>query len=270
MGDAPVPTLAQPAKPKRLRSKTYDHPILLRLSLEVNKSGNICVAAGTPVFTSSKGELLVPDLITHVKTRLVSQSFLGMIVTCLVEAEDYVNQLKILPFAFKERTFLFKPRNPSALELCMLLSMLENLKNPTLKFIMSILNRARFIYNKTLSEDATLFCYSIEKLGSTLIWYYDLDPANEQIINTPLLTYKFYKCIEESSEEAQNLLRPIYLESEKMNVPYDELQRPDTVYKYNMFYYDTIFTKHLRNEKVVEIYRDVCLNHSARAHVFLK
>lgn len=251
----------------KARTNLFDKPLIPRLVLEVNANQKIAVASYTPQFVSACGELMVPDLMTHVKARIVSETFVGVVMTCLVEFEDMVSKLHLMPHVLAERTILFRPGNAQVLEMCMLLSMLENLKNPTIIFLRSLVRRARFLYSKNLSHDASFLLHGIETLCATLVDVYKLDPQNKENFSSPLLMYKFYACLEEASEEARGLLKPIFLGSHKMDL--GRPSRPETHHsvKFSMFYCSTLLTKHFDTASVVEVVKVTCLGGSPRAHI---
>lgn len=255
------------ARFSKIKTHFFDQPFIPRLVLEVNTNEKICVASYTPPFISANGELLVPDLMTHVKTRIVSDTFVGVVMSCLIESEDMVTKLNLMPHVFAGRTFLYRPGNAQVLEMCMLLSMLENLKTPTLQFLKSLLFRARFLYGKTLSQDAAFLLHGIETLSATLVSVLKLDPQNQEHLASPLLMYKLYACLDEASEEAQGLLKPIFCESYKMELANPSSSEQHHTIKFSMFYCTTWLTKHFDTAQVVEVIKTTCLYSSPKPQI---
>ncbi len=103
-----------------------------RLVLEVNRHNAICVATNVPEFYNARGDLNIRDLRAHVKARMISSQFCGYVLVSLLDSEDQVDHLNIFPHVFSERMILYKPNNVNLMEMCALLSMIENAKSPSI------------------------------------------------------------------------------------------------------------------------------------------
>nr|BEG23034.1 homolog of EHV2 ORF42 tegument protein UL7 [Macronycteris gammaherpesvirus 1]BEG23113.1 homolog of EHV2 ORF42 tegument protein UL7 [Macronycteris gammaherpesvirus 1] len=245
----------------------YPSPLISRLVLEVNKCENVCVASNAPNLIED-GTLSVFKLVDYVKQKMVSDTFVGFVMATLLDCEDLVNSINLKPHVFRKRVFLFKPMNACILELCVLLSVIENCDNYTLESILSILKRARLTYTRNPSIDSSFLLHSIETLCSTLLNYFKLDKPEAHTHYPGLIMYKLHSALEESSMESQGLLKPIYLESFKMESVYDsfEDEEADNVF-FNIFYFPTILTTHLQSESVVQIIKETCLHGTPKPQI---
>lgn len=255
----------QQQMPTNRPTTVFKQPIIPRFALEVNKHSTICMASGTPSFITKKEELNIPDFIAHIKARLVSEHFVGFVMACLVENEDLVDRLNLFPHVFQQRIFLYRPNNVHIIELCALLSMLEGLKVPTLKGIASIIQRARHTYSKFPSTDAAFILHGIETLGYTLIHYYSLDSSNSGTKPHCLMMYKLHKAIGDIDPDVHGLLKSIYFESSKIITPYTEDNTDDT---FNLFYSETIFTKHFKCKEIIKAFKLCCLRYPIKTVIF--
>lgn len=238
----------------------YPNPLIPRMVLEVNKSDNVCIACNSPDLIENNA-LSVSKLVNYVKQKMVSETFMGFVMTCLLESEDLVDSLNLNPHVFKQRVFMFRPPNACILELCILISMIENCSSFALGAILSILKRARNTYARNPSLDSSFLLHGIETLCSTAMTYFKLDPQQTHTIYPGLLMYKLHSVLGEGSIESQGLLKPIYLDSFKMAPdPMSSFEEDDTTTNvFNIFYSTTIFTSHLQCEKVIQTYKDTCL-----------
>lgn len=232
---------------------------------EVCRSGQICLMSYTPAFLIGD-DLDLPGLRTHLKTLTASSTFVGFTICCLCENEDLVVKLDLYPHVFRERTFLFKPSSDLVLELCALLSTIENSPRLSIQALLNMLRRARHLTGRSGgSQDARFLLQGIETLVSTTVCYYfpDMNPPQRFQLQPPLLRYKFYKAISNEPEsETGGLLQSIFFDSVKMSTDGDD----DSV-NFNIFYLDSIFTKHLANRDVVKNLKRVCLRTVSRDHI---
>lgn len=258
----------QTLKLKRAPAGVYEHPVIGRMCLEVSRSGSICVASNTPVFESSRGTLIVPDLMAHVKARITSDTFVGMALVCLTETEDLCERLDLAAHVFRERLVILRPTSASILELCMLLSMMENARRPSLQLLESLVSRARFLYTRAPSADSALLLHSIEKVAATVAHINDLHDAPENF-GSPLPGFQLAKCLQNADLEAQGLLRPLFLESHKMPPDDEDAESGAHGTTFNMFYLETALTKHFVNGTVVAAYREACLTHLPKPQLVL-
>lgn len=228
-----------------VRPNVYKHPVFPRLVLEVNQRESICIAAATPNFIVN-GSLFVPDFCAHVRTRMRSENFKGFVITCLTDSEDMVGRLNMFPHVLEGRLFIYKPTNQILMELCALLSMLENFSCPSREAVMSIVHRARILYNKCPTPDATFILQGVETIAATTIYYHDLDPTKTENLCQPLLHYKLKKELDYVEEESRGLLKAIYLDSNKIDrrVPYvNDKSTLEKQHTFNLLYSDTVFTR---------------------------
>ncbi|ALE14753.1 ORF42 [Felid gammaherpesvirus 1] len=240
---------------------------LPRMVLEVNRSNNVCIASNSETFFQ-KEELDVAALAKYVRQKTISPTYRGFIMTCLLETEDMVEKINLYPHVFKERVFIYTPVHNSAIELCVLISILENFTSPTLVSILSILQRARFIYTKYKSKDTAFLLNGIEALAATTINYFELANNDDHTTQPGLLLYKLHKAIEGGSVESKGLLKPIFLYSFKMDGKENTLNSQSICQSFNIFYSETIFTHHFRCPQVVSIYKDKCLEDKPRVQIF--
>lgn len=203
-----------PIQPKHV-APLYPLPLIPRMVLEVNKSDNVCVACNCPDLIENH-ILCLSKLVDYVKQKMVSETFVGFIMTCLLESEDLVDSLNLKPHVFKQRVFVLRPPNGCILELCVLLSIVENCSNFSLSALLSILRRARNTYSRNPSIDSSFLLHGIETLCSTAMTYFKLDPHQTHTTYQGLMMYKMQSVLEEGSIESKGLLKPIYLESHKM------------------------------------------------------
>lgn len=250
---------------KNKATSVFKQPIIPRFVLEVNKHSTICMASGTPSFINKNEELNIPDFIAHIKARLMSEHFVGFVMACLVENEDLVDRLNIFPHVFQQRIFLYRPNNVHVIELCALLSMLEGLTVPSLKGITSILKRARYIYSKFPNTDAAFLLHGLETLGYTLIHYYSLNTPDTEQKNHCLMMYRLHKAIGEIDPDVHGLLKSIYFESSKIITPYTEDNTDDT---FNLFYSETIFTRHFKCKEIIKAFKLCCLKYPLKTVIF--
>ncbi|AMA67397.1 tegument protein UL7 [Vespertilionid gammaherpesvirus 1] len=244
----------------------YPHPSLPRMVLEVNRTQSLCLAI-SPTPTWKNGEIHVPSLVNYVKNKMDSDTFFGFVMVSLLECEDLVDSLDIYPHIFSQRTFLFYPSNACIFELCILTSILENIKNPTLNSVLSLLKRARYIYSKNPSLDCAFMLHGIEVIGSTILQYFDLDPDKKHTFYPGLLLYKMHKALENGTIESKGLLKPIYTDSYKMITDTDSSFDDNEEMDFNVFYSDTIFTHHLKCETVLRIFKDVCVSGHPKSQI---
>ncbi|AIU39566.1 tegument protein UL7 [Equid gammaherpesvirus 5] len=267
-----VPKKEYPTTAKTV-TPMYPNPMVARMVLEVNSCENLCVACNSPDLLKD-GALSVSQLLEYVKQKLVSDTFVGFAMACLLDCEDLVDSINLLPHVFERRVFVYRPSNSYVLELCVLASMLENRDSYTKLFVDSLLGRARFVYSKNPCIDACFLLHSIETLASTVMDYYKLDPHGSRARYPSLMMYKLHAAIEGGSVESKGLLRPIYHESYKLysdpDASFDEdceEEAGDGRVTFNMFYCDTIFTKHLRSEAVVKTFKARCLEGCPRPNI---
>ncbi|UTM04348.1 tegument protein UL7 [Equid gammaherpesvirus 2] len=257
-----VPKKEYPTAPKTV-TPLYPNPMVCRMVLEVNRCENLCVACNSPVLVRD-GALCVSQTLDYVKQKLVSDTFMGFAMACLLDCEDLVDSINLAPHVFAQRVFVFRPPNSYLLEMCVLSSMLENCETYTRRFVESLVSRARFIYSKSPCIDACFLLHSIEMMASTIIDYFKLDPEGTQPRYPGLMMYKLHGAIEGGSFESKGLLRPIYHESFKLcsdpDASFDEEEETgEAGVTFNVFYCETIFTKHLRAEAVAKVFKERCL-----------
>ncbi|AGY30723.1 ORF42 [Retroperitoneal fibromatosis-associated herpesvirus] len=257
---------ATPETPRRI----YPHPVMPRMILEVHRKDNILIGSNTPRMDVG-GRLDVRELSAHIRSRLASQTFLGFIVTCLVEHEDMVTHIDLHPHIFRDRVCLFKPNAEGTVELCCLLSMLENCKQLSPAYLWSVLARARRTHEKTKGTDADFFMQGIETLAATAAFMMGFPPGPE-LRATPLLLFKLYKEFGDRKSPMGGLLKPIYLESFRLG---DTGGNPEADNSFgsnsmNIFYCDTVFTKHLENRDVLKHLKICGLFKNPVSSLFLK
>nr|CAC84337.1 hypothetical protein [Saimiriine gammaherpesvirus 2] len=243
-----------------------EQPIVPRLVLEVNKNKNVCIAANTPCFVVD-GVLMVEQLKTHIKSRMFSNKFVGFVMACFVENEDMVDSINMFPHVFSSRLFIYNPCNHILLEMCGLLSMLENLNTPSASLLSAIVERAYYLWTKSRCPDATFLLHGIKTIASTSSYFYGINAPVESIVS-PLLMFKLYKCIEDGDPVSKGLLKPIYLTSWKMDTQYDAPSK-DLSEKcvFNLFYCNTVFTKHLQHKEVLKLFKCVCTTSTPRSNI---
>ncbi|QFN51643.1 ORF 42 [Macacine gammaherpesvirus 5] len=243
----------------------YNYPVLPRLMLEVHKKNSICMASNTPKLCV-RGRLNVPDLGVHVRTRLQSATFTGFVFACVVEHEDMIDALDIYPHVFSDRVQLFKPASASVTELCCILSMLENYDKPPLSFILSALDRARYLHERYTCNDSAFVLYGIEVIASTLAAYHELNPPQGILRVPPLVRFKLHKLLDENADDMKGLLKPIYLESFRLTENVGEEEGHAETF--NIFYCGTIFTRHLHNASVLKYFQITSLHSIPRQTLF--
>ncbi|QDQ69249.1 tegument UL7 [Colobine gammaherpesvirus 1] len=239
--------------PKRV----YPHPVTPRLVLEVHRKNNALIGCNTPRM-GLKDRLNIRELDIHVRSRLLSPNFVGFIVVCLVEHEDMVTHVDLYPHVFRERLRLFKPTSASIVELCCLLSMLENCTQLSPAYLWSVLSRARRTHERTKGIDADFLMQGIETVSATIACMFKFPPGPD-LRATPLLLFKLYKELGDSSTPMGGLLKPIYLESFRLGEEgaTSKVEQTFGTDSMNIFYCDTVFTKHLENKDVLK-YIKIC------------
>ncbi|AAC95568.1 orf 42 [Ateline gammaherpesvirus 3] len=240
---------------------SQDHVTVPRLVLEVNKSESVCIAANTPCFVVD-GVLMADQLRAHIRSRMLSNKFAGFIMACFVENEDMVESLNLFPHVFSSRLFIYNPCNHILLEMCGLLSMLENIAAPSASSLSAIVERAEYLWTKNKCPDAAFLLHGIKTLASTSSYFYNINSPVESLVS-PLLMFKLYKCIEEGDPVSKGLLKPIYLTSWKMDTHY-EASNKDICggCVFNLFYCNTVFTKHLQNKEVLKLFKCACVTYN--------
>ncbi|ATA58271.1 UL7 tegument protein [Eptesicus fuscus gammaherpesvirus] len=263
-------------------------PVIPRLVLEVNVNGGVHVACNTPNFLSCDGRLQVRNISAYVRAKATSPTFLGFTVSCVAEFEDHVTRLDLYPHVLRARTRLLHPRTLSEMELCALLSMVENLPESPMCALREIRERGRALYRKCASKDACFLLHGLETLLATHAAYYKLDPAGTRELGTPLVLYKLHRELDRADSECKGLLKSIYLQSTKMaalvnkqglsdrEILEDEEsgQLPmntsrDNKSAFNLFYSETVFTIHLQCREVVRVLKEVCLRKIVVPSLFL-
>ncbi|AJG42966.1 hypothetical protein KM481_gp36 [Harp seal herpesvirus] len=243
------------------------YPLIPRMVLEVNRSDNTQIASNSELLFEN-GELHVQSLVSYVKLKTVSHTFEGFVMACLLETEDMLEKINLHPHVFMQRVFTYKPAHVCILELCVLLSMLENYPKPTLKGVLSIVKRAKFIYSKHQCLDAAFLLHGIETIAATTINYFDLDKEGVCTLGPGLLLFKLHKAIESGSVESKGLLKPIFLNSFKMEGDgWSMYEDNSTFSNFNIFYLETIFTCHFGCAPVVSIYKNICLDGCPRQQI---
>lgn len=242
--------------------------ILPRLVMELSRTETAAVLCHTPCFVSESGELNRQEMCQHARDLLQSKAFLGFMMTSICECEDLVEKLNMYPHVFLERTFIYRPTSPLLAELCMLLSMLENLQNPTRDAVVAILQRARELGKRSRSVDAAYVAKGIETVGATIFAVSGLN-AEGLSLASPLVMYKFYACIEKTAGNCTAFLKDIYLSSKKMMTGIDD-QIPESRIPFNIFYEDTVMTRHYQNKEVVRCLKIAALFFSSRKFIFLR
>nr|WIM51676.1 MAG: hypothetical protein ADFBMEEK_00042 [Peromyscus leucopus gammaherpesvirus] len=246
----------------------YTQPIYPRLMLELNKKGDIYLATNTPLFICNDGSVNVSDLQAHVKSRILSPYFEGFVFSSILDNEDTVDKLDIYPHVFLSRIHILKSADIYLMELCAILSMVENLEKPTRAAMFSMLNRARLVYSRSPSKDSAYILNGIEYLISTLLWYYELTPVPPGNLPEPLMMFKLHKCLNESSEDTRGLLKPIYLEPWKMSLEDGRTYNSPTKGSFSLFHNDTLLTRHLKSPEILNCIRYISTMFSANTTIF--
>lgn len=246
----------------------YNQPIFPRLMLELNKKNDIYLATNTPLFICNDGSVNVSDLQAHIKSRIISPHFEGFVFVSILDNEDTVDKLDIYPHVFLSRIHIIRSQDTTLMELCALLSMVENVETPTRATMFSILNRARLVYSRSPSKDSAYILNGIECLISTLLWYYELTPVPPENLPAPLAMFKLHKCLSEAPEETRGLLKPIYLEPWKMSLDDGRSYNSPTRGSFSLFHNDTLLTRHLKSPEILKCIRYVSTLFSANTSIF--
>lgn len=242
--------------------------IIPRLVMELSRTETAAVLCHTPCFVSEAGDLNRQEICQHARDLLQSKSFLGFMITSICECEDLVEKLNMYPHVFLERTFIYRPTSSLLAELCTLLSMLENLQSPTRDSVVAILQRAREISKRSRSVDAAYLAKGVETVASTIFAVSGLN-AEGLSLTPPLVMYKFYACIEKTAGNCAGFLKDIYLSSKKMMADI-EGQIPESQIPFNIFYEDTVMTRHYQNKEVVRCLKIAALFFTSRKFIFLR
>lgn len=258
----------QQQKPSLMFVPAYEHPVVPRLLLEISKKNDICVATNTPLFLSGN-TLNITELSSHIKARAASNTFIGFYMVSLLAHEDVVHYINLFPHVFLERSIIFKSKNLVSMELCGILSMLENNKNFSEDFIFSCLKRARVLYSKSPNKDNSFLLNGIETIVSTLFHFYGVHIEDDVMCHlpSPLFMYKLFKVIESDSASAQGLLKPIFLEPWKMQT---EANFKKIKMAFTLLYNDTVLTNHLKNHSVIQCIKETCLFNSSQNFIILQ
>lgn len=234
--------------------------IIPRLVLEVSKYNDTCVASNVPEFYTENGDLHVDDLSYHIKTRTTSSVFCGYTLMSVVDTEDQVFAINVSPYVFSKRLILYKPSNLCLLEMCALISMIENMSIPSLRKCASIQNRLNFLKSKCYCDDANFLVHGATLLLSTIVRYNGFVPEIHMFWKDCLTMYKIYKELKKRETEAQDLLISLFTNSGRLNefVEYSEQMKKSHKSNFKLFYLNTILSKHYESQGVIGMIRLKC------------
>ncbi|AAK38241.1 ORF33 [callitrichine gammaherpesvirus 3] len=260
-------TLPQVHTPNRTLDRV-NAGITPRLMVEVSRHNGICVASNVPDFYDRSGLLNIQDLRAHVKARQISKQFCGYAFASILDSEDQVEHLNIFPHIFFERMVLYKPDNLNLLEMCALISIVENLRQPCVELCMSIRARLATLHAKTLNKDSLFLYIGGKTLLSTIVHYYELAHKDDPTWDQGLTMFRLHKELAKAPCEARDLLQSVYLTSTKMGrhttsaKEYcSNMNKEDTESEctFNLFHQDSILTKHFQCQEVLKTLRSKCL-----------
>ncbi|AAX58076.1 ORF42 [Ovine gammaherpesvirus 2] len=250
----------------RLSSGPRAALILPRLVLEVSKNDKICVACNSPEFLSSSGNLNVKDQEAHAKARLQSVHFAGFAMCSMVACEDKVTTLDLYYHVLRERMVLYRPRNNSLAELCIITSALENCSVPSAPLFAQYLSRARYLLSKCPLPDAALLVNGIETLIATLVHWHGISSESLGGIPRGLQTYELYKDLTTFDSECKNLMTNMFCTSYKLEEDAGNEESPESS-TFNLFYSPTILTRHFKNKRIISCVKEACLKKCATHHL---
>ena len=261
----------QPRGTRSLTMQKVSLRVTPRLVLEVNRHNAICVATNVPEFYNARGDLNIRDLRAHVKARMISSQFCGYVLVSLLDSEDQVDHLNIFPHVFSERMILYKPNNVNLMEMCALLSMIENAKSPSIGLCREVLGRLTLLHSKCNNLDSLFLYNGARTLLSTLVKYHDLEEgaSTPGPWNEGLSLFKLHKELKRAPSEARDLMQSLFLTSGKMGClarsPKDycaDLNKEEDAnsgFTFNLFYQDSLLTKHFQCQTVLQTLRRKCL-----------
>ncbi len=108
---------------------------------------------------------------------MISSQFCGYVLVSLLDSEDQVDHLNIFPHVFSERMILYKPNNVNLMEMCALLSMIENAKSPSIGLCREVLGRLTLLHSKCNNLDSLFLYNGARTLLSTLVKYRRVHPG---------------------------------------------------------------------------------------------
>lgn len=231
-------------------------PFIPRLVLEARKNQGTCVLSGVTEYTTG-GLLDVDGLCKHVNDALSSSRFIGYVMVILLECEDRCFRLDIFPHILAERCIVYWKNDTVAMEMCALISVVENLAHPTTETLRSILDRAEKIQLGRTCDDLRFLFHGLKKLIFTLIeylgidWPYDVDMQGMQV-------YRLYKELSRFPQsEACEILLTAMITSKKLDFITSDI-RVDSCEDAKIMYVSTMFTKPLEFGIIRTILLDVC------------
>lgn len=230
--------------------------------LEVSKHNNVCVASNVPEFYKENGELDIEDLRCHVKSKLSSKYFCGYTMISVIDSEDQITSLNISPYAFSKRLILYKPENLDLLEMCALISMIENMSIPSLKKCSSIQHRINFLNSKCFSKDSIFLANGARMLLSTIVRYHDIVSEFHMFWRDSLPVYKIHKEFNKNDTEASPLLIKLYSTSSRLDSITEHSNELKTakLCNFKLFYLNTILSKHYESKGVIGLFRKKCMD----------
>lgn len=251
---------------------TLKRSLIPRLVLEVSKNKNVCVASNVPEFYTETGELDVDALRYHVKTKATSEFFRGYTILSLVDTEDQMYSINISPYIFSKRLILYKPDNLLLLEMCALVSMIENMSIPSLKKCTSIKQRLKQLKAKCYDEDAQFLINGASMLLSTTVRYNSFVPEINMMWKDSLYIFTMHKELLKTDPTVQDLLINLYTSSTRLDefVNYSEQLKEANGEEFKLFYLNTIFTKHFESRGVISLLRHLCMNSKSIENIFNK
>lgn len=248
--------------------RSFTHPVIPRLVLEVSKNDNICAACNSPDFTDHHSNLNVKDLSAHVKARLASPHFVGFTICSIVTCEDKVHTLDMFGHVLQERLLLYRPENYYIAELCVILSCLENCPTPTPKLLDQYLKRARFACALSQSPDAAFLLHGIEVLVATLVAWCSLQPEFLETLPSGLQAYCIYKDLLKFDPDCKDLMTCMFCSAFKLE--HIEEEKIKSQFTFNLFYSPTILTKHYNHKQIVKHFKRACSEGVAVSNIILK
>ncbi|AZB49212.1 alkaline exonuclease [Phascolarctid gammaherpesvirus 1] len=233
-----------------------DIPFIPRLVMEVRKNQGTCVLSAVTDYLVD-GVLDVAGLAKHVRDALTSSRFLGFVMVILLECEDRGCALDIFPHILSERCLLYLKNDTVAMEMCALISMVENLLEPTSRTLWSVLTRAEELLTLQSCPDLSLLYHGLKKLIFTSVEYLELDwPYSES--GTGMHVYKLYKELSRFQKTAAfELLLSAMIKSKKLDFITGDIM-VESCMDAKLVYVETMFTRSLTLQSVRNVLLQAC------------
>ncbi|ADW24383.1 hypothetical protein RHVP.42 [Cricetid gammaherpesvirus 2] len=235
--------------------------IIPRMMLELSTNGKVTVAANSPLLVKNS-TVNVKAIKEYIKDKMQSGNFKAFVFASVIEHEDTVASLDMYPHVYQSRILLFMPPNAVLFELCMLVSMMENLIPGDGTLAMAIFQRGKTLFEKNPSADSLFLFKGLSVLTAThLAVYNPAFSSSDPLLKAPLLTFKLFAAIENMDSKSQGLLKSIVVDSFRMQAGTHDDGWVSAPGSFSLLYKNTIFTKHLQVSSIVFYLKMACLLH---------